>query len=75
MAASKSVAACLIDIFVAPGEAIVAAREQRRWFWLPLGLVIGAGVAMWIWYYRTVDFGWLNDHMLAGRNLTPEQMK
>src|SRR5699024_3279910 len=25
------------------------------------------------WYYQTVDFGWLADHMLSQQDLTPEQ--
>lgn len=72
---SRSLTASLMNIFVAPGEALDAAREHRRWLWWPLLLVIGAGIALWIWYYRTVDFAWLADRLLAGRDLSTDQAR
>ncbi|HET7570159.1 MAG TPA: YIP1 family protein [Gammaproteobacteria bacterium] len=73
MAASRSLTSCLLDTFVAPAGALDAARERSRWLWAPLLLVIAAAIAMWIWYYRTVDFAWLTDHLLSAGNLTPDQ--
>lgn len=73
MATSRSLIACLVDTFVAPAGAVDAAREQRRWFWAPLLLVIGAAIVVWTWYYQTVDFSWLSDQLLSQGNLSAEQ--
>lgn len=77
MAQSKSVTACLVDIFVAPSDALDAAREHGRWLWAPLLITLAAALAFWVWYYQTVDFAWFRDQTLAlsGRKLTAEQIK
>ncbi|HET7370758.1 MAG TPA: YIP1 family protein [Gammaproteobacteria bacterium] len=70
---SRSLTACLFDVFVAPAGALEAVREHRRWFWLPLLLTVGAGALVWTWYYQTVDFAWLTDHLLSAKDMTAEQ--
>lgn len=75
MSASPSAVRGLIDIFAAPRDALQAAYDHPRRLWLPLGIVILAMAGFWIWYYQTVDFNWLVDHMLAmsGNEMTAEE--
>lgn len=54
----------MVTMFTEPGRAF-AAVEQRSMVWLPLLLVIGASVALFFWYFQAVDFGWLQERMLA----------
>lgn len=77
MSASPTAVRGLIDIFVAPRDALQAAYDHPRRLWLPLGIVLLAMVGFWTWYYQTVDFAWLVDHFLtqSGRDMTPEQME
>ncbi|HEX7048186.1 MAG TPA: YIP1 family protein [Gammaproteobacteria bacterium] len=77
MSASPTAVRGLVDIFVAPRDALQAAYDHPRRLWLPLGIVLLAMVGFWLWYYQTVDFDWLVDHFLSmsGQEMTPEQME
>lgn len=77
MSASPTAVRGLIDIFVAPGDALQAAYDHPRRLWLPLIIVLVAMMGFWLWYYQAVDFDWLVDHFLSmsGREMTPEQME
>lgn len=77
MSASPTAVRGLIDIFVAPRDALQAAYDHPRRLWLPLIIVVAAMIGFWLWYYQTVDFDWLVDHFLSmsGREMTPEQLE
>lgn len=77
MNASPTAARGLIDIFVAPRDALAAAYDHPRRLWLPLSIVLLSMLCFWAWYYQAVDFDWLVDHFLAasGQDMTPEQIE
>jgi len=74
MSASPTAVRGLIDVFVAPRDALQAAYDHPRRLWLPLLIVLVAMIGFWLWYYQTVDFDWLVDHFLSGREMSPEEM-
>lgn len=77
MSASPTAIRGLVDLFVAPKDALQAAYDHPRRLWLPLGIIIVSMLVFWVWYYQTVDFNWLVDHFLSlsGKEMTPEQME
>lgn len=77
MDASTSVGKALLDIFVAPTQALRGARQHTQWFWLPLLLWLGSTIALIWFYYLNVDMNWLTQHLLSmsGKQLTQEQME
>lgn len=77
MPSSKSAVAALLDILLSPSAVFRAAREHRKWFWLPLIVQIVATCGFWVWYYLSVDFDWLVDSIVAqsGKQLSAEQMQ
>lgn len=56
-------AAILRDIFFAPRRAF-RAIEQRPRVWVPLLLLAVCWSGFWIWYYGTVDFPWVLNHII-----------
>lgn len=39
--------------------------SPKRYGWLPLLLVMASTLTLFIWYYSTVDFAWLQEQMVA----------
>ena len=69
-----SAVATLLQIFTEPGKAMAAVRE-RSMIWLPLLLIMLGSALLQLWYWQTVDIGWVQDYMLsANPELTPEQI-
>src|SRR5688572_25905273 len=64
MAASSSVWSSLINIIVAPTQVLTSLREKPV-AWFPLLLLMGMWIVFWYWYYTTVDYTWLIDHMVT----------
>jgi len=77
MHVSTSAFSALLDIFVAPRQALAAAREHTLWFWLPLVISIALTLAFWAHYYFSVDFDWLITQMLtqSGKEMPADQME
>lgn len=77
MQTSTSAFSALLDIFVAPRQALAAAREHTLWFWLPLVIGIVLALAFWAHYYFSVDFDWLVTQMLtqSGQEMPADQME
>lgn len=75
METSRNVFAALLDILLAPGKALRAAREHAHWFWVPLASVFLLNAAFWSWYYLSVDITWLADFTFsqAGVEMPAEQ--
>jgi len=65
MDASNSVWKALIDIFVAPAQALRAVRNQSNWLWAPLILIVASTLALLWAYYLNVDMDWLRQHMMS----------
>lgn len=66
----------LVDIFLQPGKAFEALREQPR-FALPLLLLAVASAILPLWYFMTVDPDWYMQHMLleAGREMSAAEVE
>jgi len=60
----------LVSIFTEPGKAMEAVLE-RSMILLPLFLMVVGNAALLAWYYSSVDFPWLQEHLLAA--MEPEQ--
>ncbi|MHB8404256.1 MAG: YIP1 family protein [Gammaproteobacteria bacterium] len=60
-----SALACLGNIFVEPKKALQDIQSHTVWFWYPLIITIVLTVAFIVWYYATVDIGWLANQMTA----------
>jgi len=61
----SSALTCLGNIFVDPKKALQDIRPHTAWFWYPLIISIVVVVAWNVWYFSTVDMGWLANQMLA----------
>ncbi|MGH8293031.1 MAG: YIP1 family protein [Gammaproteobacteria bacterium] len=57
--------ACLGNIFVDPKKALQDVLPHGRWAWYPLIIMILAGIAFTVWYFSTVDMGWLANQTVA----------
>ena len=57
--------ASLGNIFVDPKTALLDIRSHVAWFWYPLIITIVLLVTFTVWYYATVDIGWLANQMTA----------
>lgn len=57
--------ACLGNIFVDPKKALQDILPHGRWAWYPLIIAIVVSVAFTVWYFSTVDMGWLTNQTLA----------
>jgi hypothetical protein len=64
--------ATLLGMFFEPGKSF-AAIEKKSMVLLPLLLTMVGGVALIFWYYQQVDFAWLQDKILAGKDMEPAQ--
>ncbi len=62
----------LIGIFLEPSKSF-AAIEKKSMVWLPLVLSMLGGAALLFFYYQQVDFAWLQDKLLAGKDMEPAQ--
>ena len=54
----------LIAMFMEPSRAF-AVIEKRSMVWLPLILTLLCTTIIFIWYFQSVDFAWLQDRMTA----------
>lgn len=57
--------ACLGNIFVDPKKALQDILPHGRWAWYPLIIAILVSIAFTVWYFSTVDMGWLANQTLA----------
>ena len=62
----------LIGLFIEPGKAF-ASIEKKSMIWLPLILSMLGGAALLFFYYQQVDFAWLQDKLIAGKEMDPAQ--
>ncbi|MES3023328.1 MAG: YIP1 family protein [Pseudomonadota bacterium] len=62
---SASATGVLLQMFYDPKAAFESTLARTR-SWLPLLAVTLGSAALLFWYFRTVDFTWLFNHMLAG---------
>lgn len=70
---SANAMSVLTKIFIEPKSAFSSLKEHSQ-PWLPLALIIGSTLALFYWYFATVDFSWLLEHtMSANQNLNAEQ--
>jgi Yip1 domain len=63
---ASAAVANFVNIFTSPKEAF-RDLKSRPSIWLPLLLLIGAWIVLWNWYYHTVDFPWLVNHLVDVR--------
>ena len=61
-----------VNIFAAPSHAFRNLNQQRLSAWLPLVTLVAAWVLVWSWYYRSVDFTWLVNHIIQLEGYTDE---
>jgi hypothetical protein len=70
---SSSPMSVLVRIFIEPKSAFESLKDNSK-PWLPLALILGSTLAVFYWYFATVDFSWLLDHtMSANPDLNAEQ--
>lgn len=53
-----------LAVFLEPGRAFSALREQPR-FWFPLLFTAFACTVFFVWYYSVVDIAWLGEHIIS----------
>ncbi|MFZ6819168.1 Yip1 family protein [Undibacterium sp. Ji22W] len=53
-------------LFFEPKAAFESLKENSK-PWLPLALIMVSTLALFYWYYATVDFSWLIDHTLSAK--------
>lgn len=61
-----SALSCLANIFLDPKKALTDVRGHSRWLWYPFLITIVVTVGFSVWYYMTVDLGWMVDQIMAG---------
>lgn len=62
----------LIQLFYEPKTAFTALKEKPA-SWLVLAITILGSISIFYWYFATVDFPWMLDHMLSAQpDLKPE---
>ncbi|MDE2091122.1 MAG: YIP1 family protein [Gammaproteobacteria bacterium] len=73
---SNSALACLGNIFVEPKKALQDIRPHIAWWLYPIIITIIVIVAYNVWYFSTVDIGWLANQMIAamGDKYSGEQL-
>lgn len=65
-------AANLFQLFYEPKAAFTALKEKPA-SWLVLAITILGSLAIFYWYFSTVDFAWMLDHMLSAQpDIKPE---
>jgi hypothetical protein len=60
-----SALSCLINIFVEPKKALIDIKGHARWLWYPFLIMMLVTTAFGVWYYMTVDIGWMADQILS----------
>lgn len=69
---ATSALSILTQIFYEPKAAFEELKDKPR-VWLPLILIPALSMLVFFWYFATVDFPWLVDHMLSAQpNLKPD---
>ncbi|NQZ23320.1 MAG: YIP1 family protein [Colwellia sp.] len=70
--------ACL-DILISPAVVFDTIKEKKGWSWLPFVLLISSTLALFMYYFNTVDFAWLKETMLnqaaASQPMTDDELK
>lgn len=70
---SSNAMSVLVKIFFEPKSAFESLKDNSK-PWLPLALMLGSTLALFYWYFATVDFSWVLDHtMSANQDLNAEQ--
>ncbi|PRC94469.1 YIP1 family protein [Solimicrobium silvestre] len=64
----------LVSMFTEPSRAF-AALEKRSMVLLPLLLATLGSALLLLWYYQSVDFAWLQEKLLAGKDMEPAQLE
>ena len=59
-----SPAHALLTIFTEPRR-VFDAIPRRTMAFLPLVIALAGNAAIWVWYYQTVDFAWLQERLIA----------
>lgn len=54
----------MLDMLFSPHRAIPVIARRRRTLWVPLLAYTLLFAALWIWYYRQVDFSWMIEQMV-----------
>jgi hypothetical protein len=70
--------ACL-DTLLSPSVAFDTIKEKKGWSWLPFILLISSTLALFFYYFNSVDFVWLKELMLnqaaASKPMTDDELK
>lgn len=53
-----------IDIFLSPTEVFDRVKLKNHWWLAPFVLVLTAVPVMFLYYFASVDFAWLQDIMI-----------
>jgi hypothetical protein len=69
---STSPVATLLGMFFEPGKSF-AAIEKKSMLLLPLLLITLGTAALIFWYFQQVDFAWLQEKLMAGKDMDPAQ--
>lgn len=70
---SSSAISIIGKLFFEPKAAFESLKESSK-PWLPLALIMLSTMALFYWYYATVDFAWLIDHTLSAKpDMKPEE--
>jgi hypothetical protein len=70
---STNALSTLAKVFYEPKSAFESLKENSK-PWLPLLLIMGSTLAIFYWYYATVDFAWLRDHTLSAKpDMKPDE--
>lgn len=70
--AGQSAFKTLAGMFYEPTRSFMAIKEKSM-LALPLLLTIVGSAILLLWYYNQVDIAWLQDKMLAGKEMEPAQ--
>lgn len=62
---SSTITSCLVDIIADPKKSLRAVGQNKKWLWMPLILLIVIPISVTLYYFNTVDFDWLVDHIFA----------
>lgn len=74
MTQKAGIVSTLINIIVAPKQAIVDIEGNNKWMWVPLILLLGASASLIAYYYQIIDLEWMIDQISAAAEepLPPE---
>jgi len=69
---SNNVFSILGQMFYEPAAGFTALKDKSR-AWFPLALMLSFVIGIFYWYFQTVDFAWLTEHMISAQpDMKPE---